>query len=809
MLAFASLSAASVHAQAIRGSVVDRGDVPVPGVVIQLLDSGSRVGARAISNVRGEFQLVAKAEGSYRVATLRIGFRPMTSDVIVLRAGDIVTHRLILTDVQLSLDTIRIVAHSACQSTSDSTVAVFAVWEQVRAALTATQVTAGTGSGPSSLAATVVGYERLYDPSLTHIRTQTSVVRTGYVTQPWASPSPETLHNTGYVITGADDSVTYRAPGIDALLAPTFLGDHCFKLVSSRDEHQIGLEFEPSLDRRQVAEIRGTLWLDRTSSELRRLEFAYVNIARNQPARAGGDMDFVRFRDGGWAISRWNIRMPVLGHYGGLVSRSEVRVTDLKVSGGELAVARRGNDTLWSRPTLTLSGTVTDSMTRAPVAGAQVTVRGTRLESPTDARGRFAIDGVLFGDYILDVRTPTLSALGAISQVPVSFSDSTTLIDVRLPSADQVASAVCGGLKLAGASREGFVVGRVELRKDSVVPRNVRVSAEWATINASRNDEPRSEQSARSLSGRVDARGTFRICGVPIEWPLVIRATADSMRSATVSIRIPTGQRFARAELMLDPALKPVAAFAGIVLSDSVEQPLAGAEVALPDLERGVLTDNTGGFRFTDVPAGRHRVLVRRLGFGALDTTIAFAADDAVMRRVFLRRIATLDSVIVRAERSDRALRDFDDNRRIGLGHFLVREDLAKMEGRTMASIIGQFPGAALVNGKGTKAWLSTTRYRSHCQPRNLQCILREQLYYIPDKTEAAEGMRVACYAQVYLDNMIMTQGPPTEPFDLSSIAQSQIEAIEYYSNPAQTPAKYSKLGATCGVLVIHTRRSM
>ncbi len=34
-----------------------------------------------------------------------------------------------------------------------------------------------------------------------------------------------------------------------------------------------------------------------------------------------------------------------------------------------------------------------------------------------------------------------------------------------------------------------------------------------------------------------------------------------------------------------------------------------------------------------------------------------------------------------------------------------------------------------------------------------------------------------------------------------------QIEAIEFYSSPAQTPSKYSRLNSRCGVYVIHTRR--
>jgi hypothetical protein len=44
--------------------------------------------------------------------------------------------------------------------------------------------------------------------------------------------------------------------------------------------------------------------------------------------------------------------------------------------------------------------------------------------------------------------------------------------------------------------------------------------------------------------------------------------------------------------------------------------------------------------------------------------------------------------------------------------------------------------------------------------------------------------------------------------FNLNSINPAQIEAIEFYASPAETPLKYSVMESQCGVLVIWTRRS-
>jgi hypothetical protein len=86
---------------------------------------------------------------------------------------------------------------------------------------------------------------------------------------------------------------------------------------------------------------------------------------------------------------------------------------------------------------------------------------------------------------------------------------------------------------------------------------------------------------------------------------------------------------------------------------------------------------------------------------------------------------------------------------------------------------------------------------------------------YEPEDFEKRDGVKRACYSQVWLDGMLMnrqvTNGPRGQrvspPFDVNTIPPTQIEAVEFYATPAQTPQKYSGFGSACGVLVIHTRR--
>ncbi|MGH7679239.1 MAG: carboxypeptidase regulatory-like domain-containing protein [Gemmatimonadaceae bacterium] len=780
ILAMGVVAPALLQAQSVRGVARETGlGAAVPGVVILLVDAGGGVAARALSNERGEYRVSAPNAGSYRLRTMRIGFRQVTSDVISLANGQDMTHDLELSGLRVLLDTIRVVDRSQCRMNRDSAQATFTVWEQIRTALTATQVSAGR-----SIAATIVGYERMLDRSFKRVQSQHSFVKSGFVRQPWASATPEVLRRTGYVTSESDDSVTYRAPGLEVLLSNEFLEDHCFRLARSKDTALLGVAFEPTRDRRRIPEISGTLWLNKASSELRRLEYKYVNLPSALGNNAGGDMEFIRMRNGMWAISRWNIRMPVsvmtartsgmaVSARGAAGMIPPTRVIGLRVGGGELALAMSGEDTIWARPPLRLAGTVTDSTTGVPIAGARVALQGTELEDFSDNQGKFVIAGVLPGEYTLAARSPSLDSIGAVIHSDLTVTDSLTPIIVRLPSARELTATLCRKPEMAGAlSREGVVLGRVEIRGDSLPPANVRVVAEWA-------DTARKMTIKHEV--RSNDRGAYRMCGVPLNNTLFLRAVTDAGQASVGQVLIAAGERFARLDLMVDRTAPFTASLAGFVLVDSTQAPIAEAEVSLPSLGKNTFTNQRGEFRINELPAGTHEVSVRRIGYGPLTANISFAPNETVERRVFLSKTVVLDTVAVSAQAT---IPEFEENKRLGIGQFLTRADLAKLESQTMGSIFGQMRGAQVTSDgmNPNRKYLTTSRVRS---------------------------LTRGCYALVYVDRVLMYAGKEEEPlFDLNSISPDRIEAIEYYATPAGTPLKYATLNSQCGVLVIHTRRS-
>jgi hypothetical protein len=795
-LALAVTYATTAGAQSVRGTVMGSGS-PVPGLTVILLDSTSATAASALTDDRGEFQLKAARPGTYRLRTLRIGFRTTISPPFALAVGQDITRPLNVEEIRFLLDTVRVTGRNSCRMASDSAIATFAVWEQVRAALTAVQVTAQE----QQVTSTIIAYERTLDRSSRRVREQTGAVNTALVTRPWHSLDPRELRRSGYVAEQGDGAMFY-APGIDVLLSQEFVEDHCFRFAATDDAGQLGISFEPVPERKRIAEITGTMWLDRATAELRRVDFGYVNAPRAHLDEAAGAMEFTRLKDGRWAISRWNIRMPVL--LMGYSSGREARIAEYRVAGGELALALRGADTLFKRPPLIITGHVVDSLTDAAVPRARLSLAGTTLGATSDLAGAFLIGDVLPGDYTLEVRTASLDSVGAVSQTPVTITGNASNLRVRVPTGQQIASSLCGA---AAVEASGIVIGSVSLRGDTVIPAGIRIAAEWQQpyMRVTGGLVERGSR-ARWVEARADARGRYRICGVPVNMALTLRAESDSA-AVTNTVTIPPGGRMARADLTLDVQAERGGLFAGQVVADSSLTPLPDAEVLVPTANRRATTNERGAFRMVDVPAGRHRVEVRRKGYTLASTEIDFAANQVQQRRIVMQPGVLEEPAGGGTETN--LIASFEENRKAGRGQFMTREDIAKVGTRRTSDVLTRVPGAAMVRGRSNAAFPGSRRAGGNAARGDASARSDAASgLYCPDDLEVRSGIECGCYSQVFVNNMLVNRGTPTPPFDVNAVPAELLEALEYYRSAAETPARYSGSAAQCGVLVLWTRRA-
>ena len=779
------LGGVASEAQSVRGIAADGADQPLRGAVLQLLDSTSRVVARSLTNDHGDFRLSAIAVGTYRIRALRIGYRPWTSEPLRLGLDDDVVLRLGVMSVRVDLDTVRVMARNACNLARDSSAATFAVWEQMRTALTAAQIT-----GRARITGAMLTYENVLEPDHLRLLKQTSSVSSHYINQPWRGLAADSLHRVGYVATDEHGTTTFSAPSLDVLLSPSFLDDHCFSL---RDEGRLlGVEFAPSPDRAGVPEIHGVLHIDRQSAELKSLEFGYVNVSRAERERARGAVHFERMRDGTWAIARWSIDMPVqeIPLSGGARAPEDAKVLEIVRTGGELLAAQRGTDTIYAQRPLMLSGSVTDSLSGRGIPRSRVSVAGTNLTTFTDDAGRFRLDGLMVGNYTLEVATPSLDSMNTVHQSRIAFADS-LVVAVRVPTGNQVMTTLC---RSQVRTHPGMLMGNVVLRGDTLPARYMMVRAEWVS--------PSDGKQLRQA--RADARGAFLVCDVPVNTDITVRSISDSGGSGFELVRIPAARRFARVDVVHDRALRGNATLAGLVFSDSLKQPLAGAQVIITDLQRTTITNEQGAFHLADIAPGTHQLAVRRFGYAPIEAPVVFHDNEQVDRQVFLERATTLDALHVTESPLPRV---FEENRKAGFGKFLAHEELEPFRGLDLASALGTVQGVQLLHGSGGHVFfLSSRTMTSACATD--ECIRAGRRIYLPTAAERGEGIVRACYGLVYLDDILLNPGRPTEPFDITSIAIEQIAGIEIYASNMQAPIKYGGRDANCGIMQIWTRRA-
>lgn len=299
------------EAQAIRGRLVHEGsDAPIAGALVVLQDSAGRTVAQAASGDGGRFALRAPTPGSFTLKVLRIGYAPSES-VLHLASGESAERTVVLTGMLVTLPEITVAGTPMCGARARGDSLSSALWTQAGTALS---LTIATVQSHSYRFETILD-DRDIDRSGA-VSTSRHAPEIGISAWPVRSPSPDTLLASGFVANLEDlqEGPTWYGPDPEFLLSESFFAGHCFRTVPPLpdDPHDwVGLSFEPGFQDHR-ADIRGTLWLDRRTAELRRLDFEYTRLPKwARGTNAGGDMLFAPLPGGGWIVQRWSLRVPV------------------------------------------------------------------------------------------------------------------------------------------------------------------------------------------------------------------------------------------------------------------------------------------------------------------------------------------------------------------------------------------------------------------------------------------------------------------------------------------------------------------
>ena len=247
-------------------------------------------------------------------------------------------------------------------------------------------------------------------------------------------------------------------------------------------------------------------------------------------------------------------------------------------------------------PGATLEGTVTDSTTSAPVAGAVVTVTdaaGTVVGQPSGADGTYSVPGLVAGPVTVTVTGPDILS-----------STVSTAVSLATPTTQNFSLA-----------EGGKITGTIAALHGGPPPTGTSVSA------------TPDDGSGPAVVGTVDADGSFSIGGLlpeagpaPHTYDVVVAAPGTGGASQDGVTVTGTSTTSGLALTLLDTAT-----ISGTVIDQDSGQPIGGVTISSDDASTTVSTTTAGDGTYTlsGVATGSQNLTFSPTDGGHADATVA------------------------------------------------------------------------------------------------------------------------------------------------------------------------------------------
>ena len=443
-------------------------------------------------------------------------------------------------------------------------------------------------------------------------------------------------------------------------------------------------------------------------------------------------------------------------------------------------------------------GVVFDSLDMRGLAGATVQIADATGKpwtktTETDSSGRFTVDDVPIGTYLIGFFHAKLDSLAITTATYRADVRTSQPIDVRLsvPSSRTIARALCGRTAISDST--GLFMGYLR-GADNALPRaNGTVLVRWSELVIERGSITRTVPSVEASSGPT---GQVAVCGVPIGTPMLFTAWSASDSSGSFELTVPPSGFLHRDIFVAPVTRRSIAAgdstppvdllrgsgrLRGRVIG-ATGRPLARARVSLWGTGLETLTDADGAFQLSDLPNGTHTLEVRAVGFAPSQRPVDIVQGGGEATEVALANLAImLDTVRVSAERIYTSQREAEFERRLktGMGHIIQAQDIVKRQARSLTDVLRTVPGVMIV----------PSRYASE------DVLMRGG--------EAVLGPGT-CRPDIYIDGSRVANDP-TFPIN-SLVLVDEVRAVEVYSRPVLVPTQYRSLSG-CGAILVWLRR--
>jgi hypothetical protein len=199
--------------------------------------------------------------------------------------------------------------------------------------------------------------------------------------------------------------------------------------------------------------------------------------------------------------------------------------------------------------------------------------------------------------------------------------------------------------------------------------------------------------------------------------------------------------------------------------------PIVGASVTIPTLSRSVISDDAGHFLHSTLDAGSYVVQVHAVGYIPSAKAFDIATGQSVTHTFQLTTVPpVLSNVVVKGHTSasvGRRFEDFERRRAQGRGQFLTRDQIQSRSAINVSDLLQTMRGIR-TDCVGFTCRVETSRSAHGCAPA----------YFVDGR-------------------MSTTFGPSTPVKD--------IQGVEVYLGPSETPAEYLGPESGCGVIALWT----
>lgn len=259
------------------------------------------------------------------------------------------------------------------------------------------------------------------------------------------------------------------------------------------------------------------------------------------------------------------------------------------------------------------------------------------------------------------------------------------------------------------------------------------------------------------------------------------RRISGQIRASALAIFCLGASPLAAQRIIRDSSLTPanLGRLIGRVVDASTQRPILGARIVSSILPQPVLTDSLGRFEVRRVPSGLLRLIVVADRFPRATFTLAFASGEIMERTLELDSTTTGEptpAVAIPEVRIEATappppwLREFERRRGTGRGQYVTRSEIEVRGANRLSDVVQAMRGVTLDCGGGGGA-----------------CVIR------------MSRAPLRCYPEYWVD------GQPMNAMWAANIPIRDIEAMEVYVGPTDTPAEFAGRTAGCGTIVIWT----